>query len=92
MLRLERTVILDPPVRKIRFRRTFLLRHGSPFVERFEEAGLVEALVVSFAVRGAGGEAALSGGDVGDGLGEEAAGEGGVSVEALGIWVSILGR
>jgi hypothetical protein len=92
IFRLERTVVLYPPVRKIRFRRVLTLRHGSPLLERFEEAGLVKALVVSFAVRGARSEAAFTGGDVGDGFGEEATGEGGVGVEALDACVSVLGR
>jgi hypothetical protein len=85
VLRLERTVVLHPSIRKIGFRRPFSLRDSSPLLERFEEAGLIEALVVSFAERLPGGKAAGTGGDVGDGFGEEAAGEGGVGIEALDV-------
>lgn len=80
---LQRTVVLHPAIRKIRFRRALSLRHRSPLLECFEEARLVEAFVISVAVRAGGVEAAFAGGDVGGGFGEEAAGEGGVGVEAL---------
>lgn len=83
ILSLERTIILHPAVRKIRPRRAFLLRDCSPFFEGFKEAGLVEALVVGFAVRGGWIEAAFARGDIGGGFGEEAAGERRVGVEAL---------
>lgn len=93
ILRLERTVILHPAIRQIRFRRALLFRHRGPLLQRFKEAALVEAFVVSVAVRGGWVEAAFPGGDVGGRFSEEAAGEGGVGVEALYFWVSIsLGR
>lgn len=91
ILRLEGTVVLHPAIRNVRFRRAFLFGYCGPFLESFDKARLVEALVVSVAVRTGWVEAAFAGGDVGGGFGEEAAGEGRVGVEALDVLVSTLG-
>lgn len=90
ILSLERTIVLHPTIREIGFRRAFLLRYGRPLLESFEETGLVEALVVSVAVRTGWVEATFAGDDISGGFGQEAAGEGRVGVEALGGRVSML--
>jgi hypothetical protein len=82
-LRFKRTIILHPPIRQVSFRRALLLGYRGPLVESFEEAGLVEAVVVFGAVCFGGVEAAFAGEDVGAGFYEEAACEGRVGVEAL---------
>ena len=86
VLSFQRTIVLHPAIRQIRFRRAFSLRHRGPLLKRFEEARLIEALVVSVAVSAGWVEAAFAGGNIGGGFGEEAAGEGGVGVEALVGW------